>query len=110
MDMQYSTNVPTTFQRECLALLTELSLESVLLKTAKLASSQTDASYAICGLADIKNQTLTKYRVTGFLSAEIKRLGLNLDSSKNHIHVQLFDTSMISGDVTLFFDYFFFKP
>ncbi len=58
------------FYRECLNLLEEISLESLLHKIALMASSFTSASYCVCGVVDAKDD-FYKFHISGFTAVEL---------------------------------------
>ncbi|MHC1772745.1 MAG: GAF domain-containing protein [Flexilinea sp.] len=60
-----------TFYQECLNLLKEMSLESLLHKIAVMASSFSDACYCVCGAVDSRDEFI-KYYVSGFTSVELE--------------------------------------
>jgi len=59
-----------SFYQDCLNLLNEISIESLLNRTAEIAISVTNATYCICGTTD-EEDTFTKIVLRGFTQVEL---------------------------------------
>lgn len=59
-----------SFYQDCLNLLNEISIESLLNRTAEIAISVTNATYCVCGTTD-EEDTFTKIVLRGFTQVEL---------------------------------------